>query len=162
MQQLLLDSIAAPEDGRRLAAVHWAGKLYGFSDVPARYIGVLAAGDAKLEVREAGLASLQPPKAPKGVLQAHACRRWQWPSCKHCGLLHWRSEDDLFAVIRCKAQPARLQPFLCRLRCRWLHNWTHWCQREDVAVLAAVLLCPSGVHLGQEVTLQRSVKGWSV
>ena len=76
VRQLLLDSIAAPEDGRRLAAVHWAGKLYGFGDVPARYIGVLAAGDAKLEGREAGLASLQPPKAPKGVLQVHACRRW--------------------------------------------------------------------------------------
>ena len=37
-------------------------QLYPFDHVPARYIGVLAAGDAKLEVAEAGKAALRPPK----------------------------------------------------------------------------------------------------
>lgn len=106
MEALLLDSIAAPEDAKRLAAAHWAQQvrqplrplgqckhaqqlchcpyalrcllcqavlllsgnmnavlqLYAFDHVPARYIGFLAAGDAKLEVAEAGKAALRPPK----------------------------------------------------------------------------------------------------
>ena len=37
-------------------------QLYAFEHVPARYIGIMAAGDAKLEVAEAGKAALRPPK----------------------------------------------------------------------------------------------------
>ena len=41
---LLLDSIAAPEEGRRSAAVQWSVSLFSFDNVPARYVCVLAAG----------------------------------------------------------------------------------------------------------------------
>ena len=45
IEALLLESVAAPEDGRRAAAVQWALKLFDFAHVPARYICVLGGGD---------------------------------------------------------------------------------------------------------------------
>ena len=67
IEALLLESIAAPEEGRRLAAVRWALRLFPFRHVAARYVCCVAAGDRKLEVREAGLGGLKPPKAPGGA-----------------------------------------------------------------------------------------------
>jgi len=67
IESLLLTSIAAPEEGRRLAAVQWALRLFPFRHVAARYVCCTAAGDRKLEVREAGLGGLKPPKATGGA-----------------------------------------------------------------------------------------------
>lgn len=39
-----------PQDAVRLCATQWANKLFPFDHPPARYICVVAAGDAKLEV----------------------------------------------------------------------------------------------------------------
>lgn len=51
-------------------------QLYPFEHVPARYIGVIAAGDAKLEVAEAGKAALRPPKpSAAGACSAGTLKR---------------------------------------------------------------------------------------
>lgn len=68
MEALLLASVASPKEAARLAAAQWAMRLFDFAHVPARYVCVLAAGDTKLEVREAGAAGLALPKAQLGAL----------------------------------------------------------------------------------------------
>ncbi len=62
MEALLQAAAASGDEAPRLAATQWAVRLFPFGHVPARYICVLAAGDAKLELREAGAAGLAPPK----------------------------------------------------------------------------------------------------
>ena len=58
----MLDGSGSAQEAVRLAAAQWAGRLFPFGHVPARYVCVLAAGDEKLGVREAGVAGLLPPK----------------------------------------------------------------------------------------------------
>lgn len=60
LKELLLDGIARPSPGVRYCAAVWANRLLPFNDTTARYISALAAGDSKLEVREAGNAGMQP------------------------------------------------------------------------------------------------------
>lgn len=67
MEKLLLEAVAAKEEAARLCAAQWAQRLFAFDHVPARYICVVAAGDTKLEVREAGLAGLDKPKPQLGA-----------------------------------------------------------------------------------------------
>ncbi|KAK9834910.1 hypothetical protein WJX81_007994 [Elliptochloris bilobata] len=62
MEALVLESIGSGEEAVRLAAAQWAARLFPFGHVPARYVCVLAAGDDKLGVREAGAAGLLPLK----------------------------------------------------------------------------------------------------
>ncbi|MEW5319235.1 MAG: hypothetical protein WDW38_010400 [Sanguina aurantia] len=69
---LLLDSITNGKDAVRLCATQWANKLFPFDHPPARYICVVAAGDAKLEVREEGLRGLQLSPAQQQLLQQQA------------------------------------------------------------------------------------------
>jgi len=45
---LLLQNVVAPQDAARSCAVLWAARLFPFSDVPARYVCVLGAGDTKV------------------------------------------------------------------------------------------------------------------
>ena len=61
IEGLLLHSIASPLEAPRLCAVQWARTLYRPSSPVACWICVLAAGDTKLEVREAGNKGLLPP-----------------------------------------------------------------------------------------------------
>lgn len=63
IELLLFESMASPLDAARLCAAQWAERLFPFSHPPARYLACIACGDAKLEVREAGRAGLQPPTA---------------------------------------------------------------------------------------------------
>ena len=65
IEGLLLHSIASPLEAPRLCAAQWACALYPFGSPVARWICVLAAGDAKLEVREAGARGLRPPSKDK-------------------------------------------------------------------------------------------------
>lgn len=58
----LLSYIHHKEDWARLAAIQFANRYYPFSSPAGRYLAVLAAGDSKLEVREAGLAGVKPPR----------------------------------------------------------------------------------------------------
>ena len=67
IEQLLLGSITSPQDASRLCAVQWANRLFPFKHVPAKYICTLAAGDAKLEIREEGQSGLKPPKPQPGA-----------------------------------------------------------------------------------------------
>lgn len=66
IEQLLVGSISSPQEASRLCAAQWANRLFPFKHVPARYICVMAAGDAKLEVREEGQSGLALPKPPTG------------------------------------------------------------------------------------------------
>ena len=50
------------EASQRLAAAQWARRLFPFAHVPARYLCVVAAGDAKPEVRDEARAGLRPPE----------------------------------------------------------------------------------------------------
>ena len=59
IQRLLLDSITNPQEGVRYCAVTWAVRLLPFTNVAARYICGVAAGDSKLEVKEAGVGGLK-------------------------------------------------------------------------------------------------------
>ena len=54
------------QDAVRLAAVQWACRLFPFEHVPARWVCVLAAGDARHDVREEALKGLRPPKGLGG------------------------------------------------------------------------------------------------
>ena len=67
MEALLLNAVTAEEEAARLCAAQWAQRLFAFDHVPARYVCIMAAGDNKLEVREAGLAGLKPPRAQPGM-----------------------------------------------------------------------------------------------
>ena len=66
LEALLLESVASQQEAAKLCAAQWASKLFPLSHVPSRYVCVIAAGDAKLEVREAGCAGLQGPTPPLG------------------------------------------------------------------------------------------------
>jgi proteasome component ECM29 len=55
---LVSAAAASPSDGVRAAAVRWARGLFPFASAPARYVCIVAAGDAKLEVREEGMRGL--------------------------------------------------------------------------------------------------------
>ena len=52
---------AGAENGRRLIAAQWARELFPFDHVPARYLCIVAAGDAKADVREEGRLGLKQP-----------------------------------------------------------------------------------------------------
>lgn len=67
MEALLLKAVSAEEEAARLCAAQWAQRLFAFDHVTARYVCIMAAGDKKLEVREAGLAGLRPPKLQPGM-----------------------------------------------------------------------------------------------
>ena len=54
--------MSSGQEAGRLCAVQWANRLFPFQHVPARYICAMAAGDAKLEIREEGQAGLNRPK----------------------------------------------------------------------------------------------------
>ena len=70
-------------------------QLYGFEHVPARYIGILAAGDAKLEVAEAGRAALRPPKpTAAGACRAGISEWTEFPTC-------WRKPTPCAAGCQC-------------------------------------------------------------
>jgi proteasome component ECM29 len=60
---------AGGDTSRRLVAAQWARKLFPFSHVPARYLCVVAAGDAKPDVREEGRAGLRPPEDDEDVVK---------------------------------------------------------------------------------------------
>ena len=82
LEALLLQSIASPQEATRLAAASWAHRLLPFSCPSARYISILAAGDAKLDVREAGAMGLQLPQSgahptPSACLMSHANTKTQ-------------------------------------------------------------------------------------
>jgi proteasome component ECM29 len=64
LEELLLESVASQQEAARLCAAQWAARLFPLSHVPSRYVCVMAAGDAKLEVREAANAGLQAPSTP--------------------------------------------------------------------------------------------------
>ena len=51
--------MASEQEAAKLCAAQWASKLFPASHVPSRYICVMAAGDTKLEIREAGSAGLR-------------------------------------------------------------------------------------------------------
>ena len=59
LEALLMESVASQQEAAKLCAAQWASRLFQLSHVPSRYVCVIAAGDAKLEVREAGSAGLQ-------------------------------------------------------------------------------------------------------
>ena len=61
LEELLLESVASEQEAAKLCAAQWASRLFPPSHVPSRYVCVMAAGDAKLEVREAGSAGLHIP-----------------------------------------------------------------------------------------------------
>ena len=78
---LLSAKSSGAENSRRLVAAQWARELFPFDHVPARYLCVVAAGDAKADVREEGRAGLRPPgeeeelsarRAPAGRLASDA------------------------------------------------------------------------------------------
>ncbi|KAL3147888.1 hypothetical protein ABBQ32_002606 [Trebouxia sp. C0010 RCD-2024] len=69
IEQLLLGSITSPQEASRLCSAQWANRLFPFQHVPARYICMLATGDAKLEIREEGQGGLNPPKPQPGAPQ---------------------------------------------------------------------------------------------
>lgn len=74
LEALLLESVASQQEAAKLCAAQWASRLFPLSHVPSRYVCVIAAGDAKLEVREAGSAGLQSPtttSSGKLTLGAH-------------------------------------------------------------------------------------------
>ena len=64
LEALLLESVASQQEAAKLCAAQWASRLFTLSHVPSRYVCVIAAGDAKLEVREAGGAGLKGPTTP--------------------------------------------------------------------------------------------------
>ncbi len=70
----MLAGIGSGQEAVRLAAAQWAGRLWPFDHVPARYVCALAAGDDKLGVREAGAAGLLPPKPALGAARAAPAR----------------------------------------------------------------------------------------
>ena len=93
IEGLLLHSIASPLEAPRLCAVQWARTLYPFDSPAARWICVLAAGDVKLEVREAGAKGLQAPSAPSsgGGGAAGACWWWWSLGCRRTRALACRA-----------------------------------------------------------------------
>ena len=64
LEALLLESVASQQEAAKLCAAQWASRLFPLSHVPSRYVCVIAAGDAKLEVRDAGGAGLKGPTTP--------------------------------------------------------------------------------------------------
>ena len=84
IEGLLLSSIDASagggsagggaENSRRLVAAQWARELFAFDHVPARYLCVVAAGDAKADVREEGRAGLRPPGEEEEAAKRRAGR----------------------------------------------------------------------------------------
>jgi hypothetical protein len=74
VEALVLAGISSGQEAVRLAAAQWAGRLWPFDHVPARYVCALAAGDDKLGVREAGAAGLLPPKPTLGASRAVPAR----------------------------------------------------------------------------------------
>ena len=74
MEALVLDSSGSVQEAVRLAGAQWAARLFPCGHVPACYVCVLAAGDEKLGVREAGAAGLLPPKPGRlGVCGLCSC-----------------------------------------------------------------------------------------
>ena len=59
LKQLLLDAMFQSEHQARYAAISYIVSLFEFGDVFARYCCLAAAADAKLEIREKGLAGLK-------------------------------------------------------------------------------------------------------
>ncbi|KXZ47234.1 hypothetical protein GPECTOR_37g240 [Gonium pectorale] len=59
----------AYQDAVRLAAVQWACRLFPFQHVPARWVCVLAAGDARHDVREEAARGLAPPQPQPAAKQ---------------------------------------------------------------------------------------------
>jgi proteasome component ECM29 len=82
---LVSAAAASPSDGVRAAAVRWARGLFPFASAPARYVCILAAGDAKLEVREEGVRGLAAvaPAPPPLVASAAAPPPPPDPAARH-------------------------------------------------------------------------------
>ena len=57
---ILERSARSSEPRVRLAAAEWAGRVYAFSDVRARYTCVMLLGDERVEVREEARMGLRP------------------------------------------------------------------------------------------------------
>lgn len=74
---LLLESAASEQEAAKLCAAQWAARLFPLTHVPTRYVCVIAAGDSKLEVREAGSAGLQAPSSPSAGKLANMIRLTQ-------------------------------------------------------------------------------------
>ncbi len=66
IEELLLESISSEQQASRLCAVQWAIRLFPFAHLPSRYVCIMGAGDAKLEVREEALAGLKRGAAASG------------------------------------------------------------------------------------------------
>ena len=90
LEELLLESVASEQEAAKLCAAQWASKLFPISHVPSRYVCVMAAGDAKLEVREAGSVGLRMPplQSPgKSCLSPPECcrpvKQYNMKSCNY-------------------------------------------------------------------------------
>lgn len=78
LEELLLESLASEQEATKLCAAQWASRLFSTTHVPSRYVCVMAAGDAKLEVREAGSAGLRGPAShTSGKSVLHPLKRHQ-------------------------------------------------------------------------------------
>jgi len=69
LEAMLLHHAASESPAVRLAAAQWANRLFPRNHVASRYVCLLAAGDTKPEVREAGLIGLglSPTQLPPGA-----------------------------------------------------------------------------------------------
>ncbi|CAK0785632.1 hypothetical protein CVIRNUC_008843 [Coccomyxa viridis] len=76
LEALLLESVASQQEAAKLCAAQWASRLFPLSHVPSRYVCVIAAGDTKLEVREAGSAGLRGPTNPPSGSQEPADKKY--------------------------------------------------------------------------------------
>ncbi len=123
IEALLLNSITAPEEGRRLAAAQWALRLFDFRHVPARYVCVLAAGDGKLEVKEAGASGLKPPRAAAAGEAARIC----FVQLQHCKLAAGAAKfeaEDIGGDVECSR--ARRRKSLGTIAISPMAIFSHW------------------------------------
>ena len=108
LEELLLESVASEQEAAKLCAAQWASRLFPASHMPSRYVCVMAAGDTKLEVREAGSAGLRIPasKSPgKSALHLlntiSLCETWNRRSCMYLDQLRCSYKRRLSGLQAC-------------------------------------------------------------